>query len=211
MKKLQRDNIQHITETKYKLKEAKYFLRLLSRNKKRGEQFDFLLNAFVNSARSITWVMRAEFSKIPQWESWYEERKVVKSEKNILDLFNALRINATKKQPLRTHFLVDMKIPKELLNRSLSRKLDRLKGKKLKITISPNRGRKPIQNARKISFAAYLTSVKRSVMGFADKDILSLCLRYLTLLDDLVKQCISKFGKSITLSKSRDHNMKVRY
>lgn len=202
-KKLRNDKIQHITETEHKLKEAKYFFRLLSRNKKSGEQFDFLLNAFVNSARSITWVMRAEFSKSPGWDPWFDERNVEDSEKTILDLFNSLRVSASKKESLKTYFLIDMKIPKDKLGKSISRKLDRLTGKQVEITITKNMGRKPKPTPKKLTFCAYLTNVRRGVIGFTENDILELCAKYLAILDDLAVDCINRFKKYVRTPKNK--------
>ncbi len=203
MNRLQRSKIYHITETEYKLKEAKYFISLLSRNKKNSEQFDFLLNAFVNSARSITWVMRAEFSKIPEWVSWFNAREVKKSERYILDLFNSLRVSASKKESLKTYFLVGIKIPENKFSNSLNRRLERLSGKKLLISIKRDLGRKPKLNPKKLTFSAYLADVRRGVIGFTEKDILQLCGNYLAILDNLVKDCIRKFSKYITTPKTK--------
>ena len=201
--------IPEITETEHKLKEAKYFLSLMRRGRKKAEQFDYLLNAFVSSARSVTWVMKAEFSKIDGWKSWYEGKKVDKSEEEILKLFNELRVGSTKRQSLRTHFLVELKVPKEVMSKSLNHRLNRLKRKKLIITLSKNRGRSVRLDSKKISFPAYLTSARRAVIGFSDKDVLGLCLGYVDILKGLVGECMQQFGQHA--SKPKDPNIMIRY
>lgn len=208
------EKILHVTETEYKLREAKYFLTLLSQKSKKGEEFDFLLNAFVNSARSILWVMRAEFSKIIGWGHWFKQKRIAATEENIFHLFNDLRVSSTKIESLRTHFLVDLKIPKGSITRIQQYRLKKLRGKKLKITIRDNKGKKPLELPNRITFSAYLAGMRRGIVGFTDKDILVLCKRYIAILEEIVNECLVKFGKLILLNKKKStshHLTKVYY
>ena len=51
--------------TKHKLEEAKFFLEQLRANYGKLKKFDYFLSAFISSARSVTWVMRNEYSSVP--------------------------------------------------------------------------------------------------------------------------------------------------
>jgi hypothetical protein len=56
-----------------KLFEAEYFLRRLPR--KRGYEHGFELNAFLSAARSVTFLMQKELSKVPGFVGWWEKRR----------------------------------------------------------------------------------------------------------------------------------------
>jgi len=64
-----------VTKTEYKLEEARYFLAHLEKHWRHLPQVDFYLSAFVSAARSVTWVMKAEFVHVHGWEQWYETKK----------------------------------------------------------------------------------------------------------------------------------------
>lgn len=185
-----------ITDTEFKFKEVKYFLSLLSRRSTIGEKFDFLLNAFVNSARSITWIMKAEFSKVDGWRKWYNSKKANEEENKLLRLFNEMRISSTKIKPLKTALVIvfSVIIPKD--DKVTYKELNEiLKPGKVKVTFY-KKGAK----ARKPSKGLLLKEVQieeicRPIREYSEEDALKLCKKYFAFLENLVNECVEKFGE----------------
>jgi hypothetical protein len=57
-----------------RLFEANYFTRLM-RRKRRSEEFGYCLNAFVSAARSVTFLMQKEMSRVPGFDLWWTEQQ----------------------------------------------------------------------------------------------------------------------------------------
>jgi hypothetical protein len=92
-----------MTPTKYKLAEAKYFLDQLRIS---DPCFDFILSAYLNAARSVTWVMRHQFGSNSGWSEWFETSEVSSHEAQLLAEMNQLRIQATKQSGVTTEHYV---------------------------------------------------------------------------------------------------------
>ena len=64
-------------ETRKKLAEAIYFIEQTELQfKQQLQSFEFNLNAFVNAARNITFVMQKEYSKVDGFTEWYDSQKI---------------------------------------------------------------------------------------------------------------------------------------
>jgi hypothetical protein len=96
------------TQSKYR--EAEFFLgkldgayyedvRRMFKKSKKPPVFQYYLSAFLSAARSVTWIMRNEYSKRPGWEEWYREQKADENSQ-LLTLFNQLRIRSEKVEPV---------------------------------------------------------------------------------------------------------------
>lgn len=72
-----------------KLLEAEYFMRRLPR--KRGYEHGFELNAFLSSARSVTFLIQKEMSKVPGFAEWWEERRAEMRRDDAMRFFLDLR------------------------------------------------------------------------------------------------------------------------
>ena len=93
-----------MTNTERKLGEAKYFLKQLTPN---FVYFDYILSAYLNAARSVTWVMRHEFNKVAGWEDWFKSCQISDKEKKLLKDINNFRILSAKKTGIKTdHFFI---------------------------------------------------------------------------------------------------------
>ena len=101
------------TRTQYKLEEAKFFLLLLEQNWRHFPHVDYFLSAFVPAARSVTWVMRSEYGKVPGWEQWFDAKKPSSKARELLKRMNEVRVRATKSVPLKTRTTAQVTIPPE--------------------------------------------------------------------------------------------------
>jgi len=66
-----------MSKSRAKLNEAKYFYEQMESNYKEGktEEFKHCINAFLSSARSVTFVIQKEFRKYKGFDEWYELQK----------------------------------------------------------------------------------------------------------------------------------------
>lgn len=93
-----------MTNTERKLGEAKYFLKQLTPD---FVYFDYILSAYLNAARSVTWIMRHEFNKVVGWEDWFKSCQISDKEKKLLNEINDFRILSAKKTGIKTdHFFI---------------------------------------------------------------------------------------------------------
>ena len=90
-----------MTNTERKLDEAQYFLKMLNVE---DPYFDYILSAYLNAARSITWIMRHEFHNIEGWEEWFKSQMINKEQKSLLNTINDLRIASTKQNGVKTDY-----------------------------------------------------------------------------------------------------------
>jgi len=184
--------LDEMTNTERKYHEAKYFFQKLDID---DPYFDFNISAFLNAARSITWVMRHEFNKKDGWEKWFQEYSLPEKARQLLKEINDLRIEATKKSGVKTDFfflqtdiLVDEKFYPELEKikgledgeyiltfESLSEELEDHKDAAVRFEGVINRKDKPYDGARKT---------------LKDK-----CEEYLILMGGIVRSCIAEFVK----------------
>ena len=72
-----------------KLLEAEYFMRHLPR--RRGYERGFELNAFLSAARSVTFLIQKEMSKVPGFADWWEERRAEMRRDDAMRFFLDLR------------------------------------------------------------------------------------------------------------------------
>lgn len=72
-----------IVNTHDKFEEAHYFFHIMMFNYHDVDVFRYNLNAFVQSLRSVTFILQSEKDKIPDFDAWYEHKRV-KMKENIL-------------------------------------------------------------------------------------------------------------------------------
>jgi hypothetical protein len=82
---------ERVTDTRFKLEEAAYFLEQMKSNFKNPRAFVYNLDTFLSSARSVTLVMQYEFEgKDKKFGNWYNSR--MKQMSTEIDLYNKLRV-----------------------------------------------------------------------------------------------------------------------
>lgn len=82
-----------MSKSKLEYNEAKYFYEQMKSKFKEGktEEFKHCINAFLSSARSVTFVMQKEFRKYKEFDEWYELQKEKKFNDEKLKKFVTLR------------------------------------------------------------------------------------------------------------------------
>lgn len=63
-----------MSETRRKLREAQYFLHVTEKLfNNQSVEFEFHLNAFVNAARNVTFVMQNEYGEVKGFKEWWKK------------------------------------------------------------------------------------------------------------------------------------------
>ena len=187
-----------------KLKEAKFFLEKMRESHSGSEEFDYYLNAFISSCRSIQWVLSSQFNKNNSLKEWLHNQQPF-GEELLLKLTNDLRIRSTKKESVtsaRIAFLAinptDLShLPKEEFNRLKEAfETEDFSGIEIQFHYedegysleNPPDGRVfvPISQSKAI----------REVPEFPNEDILEVADKYCVAMESLVLKAIQKFQKS---------------
>ena len=57
------------------LNEAEYFYQKMEETEKIPKEFRYNLNAFISRARSVTWVLKKQYSENPRFKVWYAKKR----------------------------------------------------------------------------------------------------------------------------------------
>jgi hypothetical protein len=73
-----------------RLLEADYFIQLMRRQTD-GEKFGYCLNAFLSAARSVTFLLQKEMSRVPGFDTWWVEQQELLGQDRAARFFLKLR------------------------------------------------------------------------------------------------------------------------
>jgi hypothetical protein len=192
-----------VTRTQYKLHEAQFFMAHIERDWRHLPQVDFYLSAFVSAARSVTWVMRAEFSNVMGWSQWFDAKKPSSTIRGLLKTMNDVRVRATKTDPLKTRTTAKISISPDEMTPEIMAYLEG--GATGLIYLEPVDSTNTtfvIKKGNDILAKAHLTCAQHELPEFQGQDSKDVCREYLRELEDLVKECHAKFNPP---SKSKTH------
>jgi hypothetical protein len=186
-----------MTNTERKLDEAYYFLNQLNPD---DPYFDYILSAYLNAARSTSWIMRYEFLKINGWEEWFKNTDISEEQKVLLKKINDMRILSTKQSGIKTEFyFLDCIIPDEEYFPSIKEILDQPDGTEYKITIKvldESIKEEDLNDDSYIIKGKIKGKVKKTkdTSEFSREAIQKLCNDYYVFLKKQVRNCIEKFN-----------------
>jgi len=184
-----------MTNTERKLNEAKYFLDQLNPN---YPYFDYILSAYLNAARSTTWIMRHEFNNIAGWENWFKSCKLSKKESNLLKKINELRILSTKKTGIKTDFyFMDCLIPGEEYYPTIDKMLKKIEGQEVEITISPEDEKDDVLLDKEDYKIKGVVKLDKDESRLSIEAIQELCNDYFGFLKTQVNSCVEKFKNTV--------------
>jgi hypothetical protein len=189
-----------MTPTEYKLAEARYFLDQL---KITDPCFDFILSAYLNAARSVTWVMRNEWGSMNGWSDWFAASEVSGQEAELLAEMNRLRIQATKQGGVTTEHYI---LPGVVVERNSCLDLKEFfettpEGSEVRITIAAaedSANAASSSDHEESGTWKFRARVQHDVNVEEDPErrrYLDLSHRYYTFLERKVSECIALFAK----------------
>jgi hypothetical protein len=181
------------SRTRRKLDEARFFLEKLESSIAHHPDFDYFLSAFVSSARSVTWVMKAEYKRCPGWLDWYDNKTPEAAEERLLKQMNTLRVHSEKIEPLRARPAVVLHIPADQESPELRELLANGVGRRFKAWMyeATENGEFQIPDdvpKNATFFSGSLEGFERHMPGLLDDDVLSACVQYVAALEQLVAE-----------------------
>lgn len=185
-------------QTRRKLEEAKFFLEQLEPNYGKAKKFDFFLSAYISAARSVLWIMKAEYGKIPGWKSWYASQKPNTEERALLKGTNDLRTRTLKREPLSTLASITVqgiKLKPEQAE-AFRAQMTKAKGTKLPVRISGTVGNFLLEmqlDGECVSYEGAEILATRELPEFPNEDIVQVCERYYDAIAKVVATCGERF------------------
>lgn len=183
-----------MSRTRRKLEESRFFLNHLRDSEKKHPDFDYFLNAFAAAARSVSWVMKAEYLRVPGWREWYETHSPDEGEKELLGAFTNLRNRSQKVNPLETKPVVVMDFPPESLTPEFKEMLERGFGKRFQATFYAVPEDGDMRNIPSTAVLGVIRSAERRLDELGERNVLDACDNYFAALERLVEHCETKFA-----------------
>jgi hypothetical protein len=90
----------NMSEASSTLETARFFLDKMVETPADLQSVKHYLNAFLSSARSVTWVLQKEFSSKPGFNAWYNSKTKSIDPENDFSLFNDLRNTSIKERSI---------------------------------------------------------------------------------------------------------------
>lgn len=182
-----------MTNTERKLDEARYFLNKLIPH---YPYFDYILSAYLNAARSTTWIMRNEFSQVDGWEEWFKNCEISEEEVNLLKNINQLRILSTKQSGIKTKFrFADFLIPDEEYLPAIEKLLDDLEeGEEVTMTLSEVGTNDISSLSEEEHMVRGRVKLTKDQSEMSRESIDNLCKRYFIFLEKKVNDCVRIFS-----------------
>jgi hypothetical protein len=196
----QLDQLRVRSQTHYKFAEASFFLLRANENWRNVPEFDFYLSAFISAARSVTWVMRAEFGKMAGWADWFEARKPTPDIEDLLNKTASIRNRSQKSKPIATRTTVSLNVPG--MSPEEAQALTGAKDVHLVPVDSRNEEFWIVRAGKKIGVGR-IQKAKHELPEFPGEHALGPCERYLVFLHELVDECLIKFHPAAKGAKSR--------
>jgi len=182
--------------TEFRLNESKFFLERMKDSKEdKSLEFEYHLNAYISSSRSVIWIMNSEYSKVNGWKKWNEDKGVSEELKKLLDGIVKMRNRSLKQKPLKVTTYTTIGDDKNFCD--INDVFKRFVGKKVAIEIETMKEKRNefnfYEDANRVEVSGKLKS-STTVEEFKNKDIIDICIEYDAWLSIIVNECVSIFG-----------------
>lgn len=189
-----------LNETNNRLNEADFFLNKLKEHKDVFPDFDYFLNAFISSARSVLWIMKNEYGSNEAWKKWYNNKPTSESEDILLKGITKMRNRSLKQAPLKIRKFPMISLGSETVDlyEELHKYISKHgKNKKYSLTIKEKDNvetREILVNEDILTINGKL-NIYDTVEEFKESNIIDKCEEYLLWLKLLVEECTELFNK----------------
>lgn len=86
------------------IEELEYFYKALEEKEAKPSEFTYNLNAFLSRGRSITWIIKKQYSKFPNFSSWYSQKEKEMRADKLMKFFVDARNISVKEHSINPHF-----------------------------------------------------------------------------------------------------------
>jgi hypothetical protein len=181
-----------MTNTERKLDEARYFLEQLNPD---DPYYNYILSAYLNAARSTSWVMRFEFNKVNGWEEWFNSCDISNEQKILLKRINDFRIRSTKQSGIKTdYYFLDCIVPDEQYFPIIKEIESKPEGTEFEITVRSADEEIPEEKDNRSYKIRGKVKLDKDDSESSREAIFKLCTEYFDFLRGQVNNCVNKFG-----------------
>lgn len=156
--------------------------------------FDFYVSAFISAARSVTWVMHAEYGRVSGWKEWYEQQNPSNEIREFLRKLNDLRVRSQKAVPISTRTTANVRIPPEAVTPGLIKWLADSKNRRVRLVpVDSSNEQFALTDGTEVVAIARLAEAQHEVPEFPGEHVAGVCRRYISLLEALAEECERRF------------------
>jgi hypothetical protein len=184
-------------KTREKLEEARFFLSHLELNYQELPIFRHYLNAFISSARSVLWIMRAEYCRVSGWEDWFKSQQPTPEEQELMTQTTEARNRTEKQSPLKPVYQLEAIVDAEQLSKSVEELKSEMIGKEFRLDIrglSDDMTQEVLIIGEENEFIGEVERYFVKLDEFKNEDVLDVCRAYLLFLERAVDECERTFG-----------------
>jgi hypothetical protein len=176
-----------MTDTREKLLEARYFLKLMKEKQSDRDAFKYNLSAFLAAARSVTLIMQREFDKVSGFKEWYAEKQAKMQSDETMRLLNDKRVMTIHQRPVRPNAHINVSASEHItLSDSISIVVTRADGTVERMESEPTPPPEPAKTEGTTEWRWYFDELP-------EKDVVTVCEEHIAKLETLVKKCESRF------------------
>ncbi len=184
-----------MSNTRDKLNEARYFLKLMTENQNERESFRYALSAFLAAARSVTLFMQREYKRIPGFNDWYEKQREWMKKNKTMKVLKGKRDVSIHCEPLTPRAHVNMTVSDGVtLSESVSLVVVKYdsQGKEITRIETKEPSKEPSKQPPEpepptVEWRWYFDEIPGA-------DLLTVCTDYVAELEQLVSECETRFG-----------------
>ena len=180
-----------MTRVKKALEEAEYFYVRMQETENIPEEFRHNLNAFLSRARSVTWVLKKDYSKNSRFKEWYVEKQRQMQCDELMNFFVKARNVSLKQEPIRpatSAYIRRIEIRNVPKGRGFAITRE---GEPVWIEKNEETGEEKRVHAREFDSEVarlYFFDKPKPPSGFESLHVIDLCKLYLGALRDLVEE-----------------------
>ena len=176
-----------MSDTREKLQESEYFLKLMTLTQAERDTFKYNLSAFLAASRSVTLIMQKEYDKISGFKQWWSEKQEKMRSDDAMKLLNEKRVMTIHTQPVRPRAQVNVTIKEHItVSDSVSIVITHTDGTVDRRESELTPPSVPAKTEGNTEWRWYFDELPK-------KDVLTLCKEHIAKLDALVKECESRF------------------
>ena len=149
-------------------------------------EFNYYLNAFISSSRSVLWIMNAEYNKIEGWHKWYADKEPGELTKIMLKGIVDARNRSLKKEPLYANKYITL--GDDQCYTDLMEIFKKFSGKRIDLEIKQYTECKKYsykQSKNELVITGKL-SINKTIEEFKNKSIIEVADKYVEWLEEIV-------------------------
>lgn len=184
--------------TRQRLEEARFFLGELESHYHDITIFRHFLNAFITSARSVLWIMRAEYNGVNGWEEWYQSKQPSPQEQALMKKTREARNRSQKQSPLKPVYQLTVIVEAGKVPQDLEELKKEMIGKKFLLDVkgvAEDMSQEVVVIGDDNEFVGDVERYFVKLDDFHDEDVLKVCESYFLFLERVVDESEQLFAQ----------------